>query len=157
MKVGLLSIATNRYLEFVDGLYDSANKFFLSKGDFELHYYLFTNLPDEVKRDDINKIYQEHYPWPGMTLRRYEIFCKNRQVLSEMDYLFYCDIDMIFEDYVGEEIIGNSVATMHPGYWNAPVHVLSYDRNPISKAYVPPMGGQRLSLKISKRTRVMGT
>jgi histo-blood group ABO system transferase len=143
MKIGLLNIATNRYLEFVDGLYDSANKFFLSKGAFELHYFLFTNLPGGVNRDDVNVIYQEHYPWPGMTLRRYEIFCKNSTKLSEMDYLYYCDIDMIFEGYIGDEIIGDSVATLHPGYWNAPLHILSYERSPISRAYVAPGEGQR--------------
>jgi histo-blood group ABO system transferase len=143
MKIGLLNIATNRYLEFIDGLYNSALEYFLAKEGHEVTFFLFTNLPDNVKREDTTVIYQEHYPWPGMTLRRYEIFCNNSDKLSSMDYLYYCDIDMLFEGYVGNEVLGDSVATLHPGYWNAPLHVLSYDRNPISKAYVPPLGGHR--------------
>lgn len=143
MKIGLLNIATNRYLEFVDNLYNSAREYFLSKEGHEISFFLFTNKPEEVKRTDVKVIYQEHYPWPGMTLRRYEIFCKNSEILSEMDYLYYCDIDMLFEGYVGSEIIGKSVGTIHPGFWNAPTHAMSYDRNPQSKAYVPFTDGQR--------------
>jgi histo-blood group ABO system transferase len=142
MKIGLLNIATNKYLEFIDNLYDSAKNYFLSQEGHEISYFLFTNLPNDIKRNDVTVIPQEHYPWPGMTLRRYEIFCKNSKILSDMDYLFYCDIDMVFEGYVGNEILGDSVATLHPGYWNAPLHVLSYDRNPVSRAYVAPMCGQ---------------
>lgn len=141
MKIGLLNIATNRYLEFVDPLYDSAKKYFLSKEGHEVHFFLFTNLPDMVKRKDLTIIDQEHYPWPGMTLRRYEIFCKNSKVLSDMDYLYYCDVDMLFEDYIGNEIIGDLVGTRHPGFWNASRHVFSYDKNPLSKAYVRPDEG----------------
>jgi histo-blood group ABO system transferase len=143
MKIGLLNIATNRYLEFVDNLYNSANEYFLAKDGHEIFFFLFTNLPDSIKRKDIQVINQEHYPWPGMTLRRYEIFSKNSELLSTMDYLFYCDIDMVFEGYVGNEIIGDLVATIHPGFWDAPLRVLSYERNPISKAYVALTEGQR--------------
>lgn len=141
MKIGLLNIATNRYLEFANNLYNSARDFFLSKTSHEITFFLFTNRPDDIKREDVIVVPQEHYPWPGMTLRRYEIFCKNSKILSEMDYLYYCDIDMLFEGFVGDEIIGDLVATRHPGYWNSPPHTLPYDRNPISKAYVPHTEG----------------
>jgi histo-blood group ABO system transferase len=141
MKIGLINIATNKYLEFVDPLYDSAKKYFLSKEGHEIRFFLFTNLPDIVKRNDVTIVNQEHYPWPGMTLRRYEIFCKNSQIFSGMDYLYYCDIDMLFEDYVGNEVIGDLVGTRHPGFWNAPRHVFSYDKNPLSKAYIKPDEG----------------
>lgn len=143
MKIGLINIATNRYMEFAENLYNSADKFFLSNEGYEVHYFLFTNLPGKIKRDNLIVTNQEHYPWPGMTLRRYEIFCKNEDILSDMDYLYYCDIDMLFEGYIGNEIIGESVGTIHPGFWNAPVHIMSYDRNPLSKAYVPFTEGKR--------------
>lgn len=141
MKIGLLNIATNRYLEFADNLYDSADKYFLSNGDHEIYYFLFTNIPDKVKKDNVKVIEQKHYPWPGMTLRRYEIFCKNYDELSNMDYLYYCDIDMLFVNTVGNEIIGDLVATRHPGYWNQVPDLLPYDRNPASMAYIPHTHG----------------
>lgn len=143
MKIGLLNIATNRYLEFAENLYNSAKEFFLSKTSHEITFFLFTNRPDDIKREDVIVVPQEHYSWPGMTLRRYEIFCKNSDNLSKMDYLFYCDIDMVFEGYVGDEIIGDSVGTIHPGFFNLPPHMFSYDRNPASKAYIPNLQGHR--------------
>jgi histo-blood group ABO system transferase len=50
-----------------------------------------------------------------------------------MDYLFACDADMLFVDYVGDEILGTRVGTLHPIYtWRRG----TYDTNPQSKAYV---------------------
>ena len=63
MKIGLLNIATNRYLEFADNLYNSAREYFLSKEGHDIKFFLFTNKPEEVKRTDVKVIYQEHYPW----------------------------------------------------------------------------------------------
>jgi histo-blood group ABO system transferase len=136
MKIGLLNIATNRYMEFAEPLYKSAIKFFLDRNKHEVTFFLFTNVKPQFKMDNIELIEQEHYPWPGMTLRRYEIFCNNYKKLEKMDYLFYCDIDMLFENHIGDEIIGKLVGTIHPGYYNVPSHSFPYDRNPKSRAYI---------------------
>lgn len=133
MKIGHLVIATNRYLEFVGPLLDSSKKFFLP--NHEVTIFLFTNMP--FCREGVVQVDQEHYPWPGMTLRRYEIFLKNRDLLSEMDYLFYTDADMLFVDTVGDEVLGDLVATIHPGYYNSPPEELPHEMNPRSTAFVP--------------------
>jgi len=61
-----------------------------------------------------------------------------------MDYLFYCDADMRFEGTVGEEILGELVATKHPGFWDKPHSFFeqSYERRPESAAYMPPGYGK---------------
>jgi histo-blood group ABO system transferase len=141
MKIGLLNIATNKYLHFVGPLYESLKKYFLVGTTHEVSIFLFTNLPNEVKSDNVSVIEQEHYTWPGMTLRRYEIFCKNAHKIDNMDYLFYCDVDMLFEGHIGEEILGKLTGTRHPGFWNAPRNVLPYEKNVISKAYIKPDEG----------------
>jgi histo-blood group ABO system transferase len=116
MKIGLLIIATNKYIQFLEPLIDSADKFFLPNQ--EVTYFIFTNKDIEIiSNRNIVKIEVEHRKWPWMTLGRYKIFSDNSDTLSEMDYLFYCDADMRFVDVVGDEILSKRVATQHPGYF----------------------------------------
>lgn len=119
VKVGLLIIATNKYQKFIQPLIDSANKYFLTKEDVDVEYFIFTdtfyNVENAKRR--VNIILTKHEPWPWMTLGRYHIFTKNKEELSKLDYLFYCDADMLFCDHVGDEILSHLVATQHPGYF----------------------------------------
>jgi histo-blood group ABO system transferase len=116
MKVGLLIIATNKYIKFLQPLIESADKHFLFNRD--VTYFIFTNLDIElVSNRKIELIKIEHREWPWMTLGRYQIFKENSELLSNMDYLYYCDADMRFVDFVGDEIISEKVATQHPGYF----------------------------------------
>ena len=132
-KVGLLIISTNKYTDFLIPLIESADKFFLR--DFEVNYFVFTNKNIEIKSDrKIHFINVEHKPWPWMTLGRYKIFSDNSHFLSEMDYLFYCDVDMVFVNHVGDEIIGDRVATQHPGHY---LTRGTPETNPNSLAFVP--------------------
>jgi len=133
MKIGHLVIATNRYMEFLDPLLESARRHFLP--GHEVTPFVFTNMPYNGPGV---RVEQEHYPWPGMTLRRYEIFWKNRDALASMDYLYYTDADMIFVAPVGDEVLGDLVATIHPGYYNAPWSVMPFENNPRSTAFVDP-------------------
>lgn len=117
MKVGLLIIATNKYAQFLQPLIESADKYFLPNND-EVNYFIFTNSEfDVISKRNIIKVETEHNEWPWMTLGRYKIFSNNSEILSEMDYLYYCDVDMRFESEVGDEIIDDLVATQHHGYY----------------------------------------
>ena len=116
MKIGILIIATNKYINFLDNLIKSCDQYLLE--DHEVEYFIFTNhtsIPVESKRK-INLINVEHKPWPWMTLGRYKIFSQNKNDLLKMDYLYYCDADMILCDIVGPEILGDRVVTIHPGF-----------------------------------------
>lgn len=116
MKIGLLIIATNKYINFLESLISSADKFFLK--DQEVTYFIFTNKDIEIKSNrNVVKIKTEHKEWPWMTLGRYKIFSENSSELSNMDYLYYCDADMRFVSDVGDEVISERVATQHPGYY----------------------------------------
>jgi histo-blood group ABO system transferase len=114
-NVGLLIICTNKYIRFLEPLIQSADKFFLKNQN--VTYFVFTDsetLPTSSR--DIVKIDTEHKEWPWMTLGRYSLFSKNEEQLNKMDYLFYCDVDMLFVSDVGDEILGERVGTVHPGY-----------------------------------------
>lgn len=133
MKIGLLIIATNKYIQFLQPLISGADKFFLK--NHEVTYFVFTNQDINIESDrPVVKIETQHKNWPWMTLGRYKIFSENRKTLEQMDYLYYIDADMLIVDEVGDEILGELVVTQHPGY---------YDRRgtpeyrPESLAYIP--------------------
>ena len=115
-KIGLLIIATNKYVQFLEPLIVSADKFFLPEQ--EVTYFIFTDKELDIQsKRNIVKIDVEHKEWPWMTLGRYKIFSNSSEILSSMDFLYYCDADMRFEGLVGDEILGDLVATQHHGYY----------------------------------------
>jgi len=130
-KVGLLIVATGRYINFVPGLIDSANKHFLK--DHKVTYFVFTDDTSFMYTDSVN-IYQEKLTWPFATMMRLETYYKNRTYFNDMDYVFALDADMLFVDDVGNEILSERVATLHPGFYLK--KDLPYERNIISKACV---------------------
>lgn len=143
MRIALLVIATNKYISFVGPLWDSAKKFFMVGTPHEVKMFVFTNMPD-VPEGTI-RVEHEHESWPMPTLKRYHVFDKNREMLlKETDQLYYCDADMRFEGPVGEEVIGELVATKHPGFWDKPRSFFeqSYERRTESRAYMPPGYGR---------------
>lgn len=114
-KVGLLIIATNKYINFLNKLLISANKHFCV--DHDVTYFIFTNKKIELNLERSCKVIQvEHKDWPWMTLGRYQIFNNSNSELSKMDYLYYIDVDMEIVGDVGSEILSDRVATNHPIY-----------------------------------------
>lgn len=135
MKVGILLIATNQYVSFLQPLINSADKFLFSGEDLELEYIIFTNSPslELTSTRKINVINVEHKPWPMMTLLRYHLFLEHKEILLKNDYLYYCDVDMLFINYVqSTEIIGDLVSTI--GGFEAGRG--TPETNPISTAYI---------------------
>ena len=117
-KIGLLLIATNKYSVFLQPLISSSDTHFLSNHD--VTYFVFTNHDMEISSNrNVVQFYVEHRPWPWMTLGRYKIFSQQKKILSQMDYLYYCDVDMLMVGEVGDEILSDRVATQHPGYYGS--------------------------------------
>lgn len=114
MKIGMLIISTGKYDVFIDPLLESARKYFMKQ--HEVTFFLFTDSEKWKETKDVVTTYVKHEPFPSPTLKRYEIFDNNKQILQNQDYLFYCDADMLFVSEVGEEIISERVATIHPGF-----------------------------------------
>ena len=137
LKIGMLVIATGKYIRFVAPLWESAKKHFM-KGH-ELTMFVFTDA--DAVPDGCVKIPHAHEAWPGPTLHRYHTFLKAKDQLLTQDYLYYSDADMLFVDDVGAEAIGDLVATIHPGFYNKPKTEFSYERRPESLCYVPPGHG----------------
>lgn len=113
-KVGLLIMATGKYDVFVDPLIQSARKYFCPNQ--EVTFFVFADGNRITSADDIVRIYQQRLGWPYDTLMRNAIYYQKKDLFEEQDYLFAIDADMLFVDTVGDEILGERVATIHPGY-----------------------------------------
>ncbi len=114
-NIGLLIIATNKYDRFVKPLIDSARKHFLT--NHKVTYYVFTD-SEKLNElgDDVKIIPHKHLKWPLPTLYRYKTFVQHKDTLINEDYLYYCDSDMLFVNTVGDEVLGDRVSTIHPGF-----------------------------------------
>lgn len=139
-KVGLLIVATGRYIEFVEPLLKSADTHFLT--EHEVTYFVFTdreiNFSDRINRS-IVCIEQKRLGWPYDTLMRLSIYYDHRDAYDDLDYLYALDADMLFVDKVGSEILGERVATQHPGYVGKRG---TYETDSRSAAYVAPHEGE---------------
>jgi histo-blood group ABO system transferase len=131
-KVGLLIVATGRYDVFVDPLIASARQHFCP--NHQVTYYVFT---DGVisPASDVVQVFQRRVGWPFDTLMRNSMYLQNKELFKDEDYLFALDADMLFLDTVGDEILGERVATLHPGYTMTGSKP-TYETNPKSAAFV---------------------
>lgn len=141
MKVGILYICTGKYTVFWKDFYLSMERNFIE--DSEKHYFVFTDSPHiefENENPRIHRIYQEHLGWPDITLMRFHIFLKAEKEISEMDYLFFFNANLLVlkkiteEDFLPEK--ENLLATLHPGFYNKDRKKFTYDKNKKSTAFI---------------------
>lgn len=133
-NVGLLIVATGKYVDFVPPLLQSAEKHFCTNHD--VTYFIFTdgviNCSPEITKK-IVRIEQNKLGWPKDTMMRFSMYYEHRKQLADMDYLFATDADMRFENEVGDEILSDRVGTQHPGFVGRRG---TYESRPQSAAYV---------------------
>ena len=83
----------------------------------------------------------ESVAWPLPTLMRYSLFLQQEEKLKDYDYIFYCDIDMLFVNVVGDEILGDGLtAAQHPMYALDKRMWMPFEPNEKSTAYVKRPG-----------------
>lgn len=153
LTIGLCIMATGKYIHFVKPLLDSAEKYFCP--NHQRKYFIFTDsaplqqnetpsqpikeLLQSPYSENIVLVYQKRLGWPNDTLMRFAVYNQHQDLFNSTDYMFATDADMLFVDYEGDEILGNRVATQHPGFEkNIPLWGSEppYDRNPQSTAYI---------------------
>lgn len=139
MKVGLLLVCTGKYIVFLESLYESCEKYFLTH--HQKTYYVFTD-GDVPKAENIRKVHQPVMGFPFDTMKRFEMFYKVYDELSKEDYLFFLNANMLCLDFVNDEILpkeehGYLMAVQHPGFAGRPINDFTYERNPSSNFYIP--------------------
>ena len=142
IKVGILYVCTGKYVTFWEDFFKSAEAKLLT--ECEKHYFIFTDAGavfGEENCNRIHRIYQENLGWPGNTLYRYHIFCRNSDVLQNMDYLFFINANVIVNEKVREEeflpVDEALLFVQHPLFYNKPSYDFTYERRKKSTAYIP--------------------
>jgi histo-blood group ABO system transferase len=130
MRVALIAIATAKYTSFIPQWIESAQRHFFPGCDREFIVFSDQNIDGPFTR-----LYVQHHPWPGVTLRRYHTMLSESSHLAGFDYLFHVDIDMRFVGDVADEICGEGLtATIHPGFAYKRVGAYTYERRAESMA-----------------------
>lgn len=116
-NIGLLIVATGRYVELLDSLLASARRHFFP--GHRVTPFVFTDAASAIP--DAVRVGIGHEPWPMVTLKRYHYFSAASALLQSQDFLFYVDVDMRFVADCGEEILPGEVERLvgvrHPGYY----------------------------------------
>ncbi|XP_040263459.1 histo-blood group ABO system transferase 2-like isoform X2 [Bufo bufo] len=140
----LLKSGNMRYIQFLLPFLESAERYFMV--GHKVTYYIFTDKVNEVVKPKLvnGRILQIHLVvadqrWQDVSMRRMEILTvfTKEHMPKEIDYLVCADVDMVFNDHVGVEILGDLVATLHPGNFLSEPNAFPYERGPISAAYIP--------------------
>lgn len=142
MKVNLLIVATEKYIQFLPALVASVREHFLT--DHDVCIKIFTNrIVDAniaVGHDKIKFFEVEHKPWPYTTLYRYHFFQKYMTQIFNADYYYYIDADTLIKAKITDaDIFGDRVGTQHCGYVNARG---TYEERKMSTSYIKPMEGK---------------
>lgn len=134
MNIGLIIIATGSlYRGYINSLLESARTHFFS--DCGFNAYLWTDTEEAYPVE--KQFYINGEAWPFPTLHRYHYMLDRETDLRGNDYLFYLDVDMLFADTVGREILADGItAILHPAYAISEGYKHPYEQNPLSTAYV---------------------
>jgi hypothetical protein len=145
MQIGILYICTGKYSIFWKSFYESSEKYFLAT--HQKKYFVFTDakIIDYQENANVVLVFQENLGWPANTLMRFHMFKKQEALLQEMDFLFFCNANLLFVDSVGDEILPfaeDLAALQHPSCWNKPREEFPYETNPMSSANIPADKGK---------------
>ena len=124
MKMSIIFIGTNQYLNFLPKWYNSCEKYLLPS--IEKQYYVFTDGELNDIPSNINVYQQKHLSWPYITLLRFEIILRAKKELSKSDWILFLDADMLVVDEIKEEDIFTDkkyIGVHHPcHYLGMPPH-----------------------------------
>jgi len=100
MKVAICFIGTSKYLNFLPKYYENIQKYFLP--DSKKTFLVFTDGEGDFPEDV--KVYpQEHFEWPYITLKRFEIIQKAKEEIQKNDWFVFIDADALVVDTITEE------------------------------------------------------
>ena len=87
MKVAIIFIGTNKYLDFLPTYYENIEKHFLPNSEKTI--LAFTDGELDETPDNIRVYHQEHLEWPYITLKRFDIISKARRAIEDHDWIVF--------------------------------------------------------------------
>ena len=147
-KAAIMYICTGAYIEYWKEFYDSFEQNFLS--DYEKHYYLFTDKKKLYQEENskVHVYYQEHLPWPLITLMKYHIALTIKEQLVNYDFVYWsnanikCESKINAKDILPDKKKGQRFTfTLHANNFVDKRYIhkfnFEYERNRRSLAYIP--------------------
>ena len=121
-SVGVVSVATNQYLDYWFAMARSADQLLFPGHEVVLH--VFTDRADDARemaksltRVTVDAVQIEPLGWPDATLLRYEIFNSHRERLTQ-DLLMHLDADMLLVQEIGPDL--------DPRHWKSGIAVVRH-------------------------------
>nr|XP_044634401.1 histo-blood group ABO system transferase 2-like isoform X1 [Equus asinus] len=142
--IGVVVFAIKKYVVFLKLFLETAEKYFMV--GHRVIYYILTDRPADVPQIPLQEgrrvviLQVRNYTrWQDVVLHRMEMISNfsQQRFLHEVDYLVSADIDMKFSDHVGVEILSSLFGTLHPGFYASDRRRFTYERRPLSQAYIP--------------------
>ena len=142
MKVAICFIGTGEYLNFLPNYYENLEKYFLPNAEKTI--LVFTDGELNETPDNLIPYYQEHLEWPYITLTRFEIIQKAKDIISQNDWFVFIDADALVVDTITEEEFFDNTKSFfgvhHPcHYLQMPPHDQlpgAFEINPLSRACI---------------------
>lgn len=136
MKICVITIATGKYIQFVESLLEKISQYFLADIEHDISCLLFTDNEMEYYSSNIKVSNIVHKPWPEPALKKYNYIISEEEFLKDFDYLYLFDADVGFVDKVGEEVLQDLIGVLHPYKIMEPKEVYPYEKRIQSTAYV---------------------
>jgi hypothetical protein len=138
MNIAIITICTGKYTLFFDGLYKSCKEHFIKEA--YKGFFVFTD-GEIQKQDDIIRVEQKKLGWPFDTMMRFHMFNRIEPLLTEYDYIFFMNANMLVVDEITSDILPTKendylVGVDHPGFTGRDPKFYTYEKNPISNFFI---------------------
>lgn len=144
VSIGLLILVVGTYARFVRPFLSSAEIYFLPHQ--MVTYFILTDNPRTLDpsfelgpgRQMKVLLVAELPGWERLAYRRMGLFSDAIRDLigKEVEYIFCADVDQEFVGPVGEEILGDLVATLHPEVYGMSRNMFPYEDQEVSAACI---------------------
>ncbi len=138
-KIGIICLANGPYSIFIDNLIQSCEEKFLPK--YQKEYFIITDSEFEYNiQKNVHTISKQRNGWPLDCLLRPQYSYELQEKTQHLDYIYFFNANMSIYDEIGEDILpdGNElVGVEHVHYTHRNNIHFTYDRNPLTKAYIP--------------------
>lgn len=144
VRTGLLALVVGTYAKFVRRFLHSAETYFLPGQ--AVTYYILTDNPRVLEppvklgpQRQLTVVTVAELPgWRRLAYRRMALIADaiGSSVGKDVEYLFCADVDQVFVETVGQEILGDLVATLHPELYAMPRSAFPYEIEEDSTARV---------------------
>lgn len=144
MKIGIICLANGPYSIFIDNLIDSCEEKFVPISNKE--YFIITDSEfNNNYKENVHVTYKKRNGWPLDCLLRSQYSYELRDKIKHLDYIYFFNANISIYTEIGEEILPDKsglVGVEHPFYTHRNNKLFTYDRNPLTKAYIPEGEGQ---------------